>query len=148
MGGGKRLEFLEGQGAEVVSYRESGVPERIDEMTGGRKANVVLETAGTTDSFKWSVDCGGKGARVAITGIPDNIPDLEWKRVVLEEMDIFGVRANPNCGDEVLSLIHAGRMQVDPYITHRFPLKEYQEAHDTFMARKDGALLVNLTPGA
>ena len=41
-----------------------------------------------------------------------------------------------------------GEMKVDPYITHRFPLKEYQEAHDTFVARKDGALLVNLTPGA
>ena len=108
MGGGRRLEILGEQGAEVVSYREGGVPERIDEMTGGRKANVVLETAGATDSFKWSVDCGGKGACVAITGIPDNIPDLAWKRVVLEEMDVFGVRANPNCGDEILSLIDAG----------------------------------------
>ena len=147
VGGGRRLEILAAQGAETVNYRAGGVPARIGEMTGGRGANVVLETAGTTDSFRWSVDCAGKGARVAITGIPENIPDMAWKRVVLEEMDIYGVRANPNCGYEVLSLIHAGRMQVAPYITHRFALREYQEAHDTFAARKDGALLVNLTPG-
>ncbi|MBI2132614.1 MAG: hypothetical protein HYT99_07360, partial [Candidatus Tectomicrobia bacterium] len=90
----------------------------------------------------------GKGARIAITGIPENIPDLAWKRVVLEEMDIFGVRANPNCGDEVVALIQAGRIRVAPYITHRFPLRRYREAFDAFVARKDGALLVNLTLGA
>jgi len=148
VGGGKRLEILAEQGAETVSYREGRVPEKIAEMTGGRRAQVVLETAGTTDSFKWSVDCAGKGARVAITGIPENIPDLAWKRVVLEEMDVYGVRANPNCGDEVIALIQAGRIRVEPYITHRFPLRKYQEAYDVFVARKDGALLVNLTPGA
>lgn len=148
VGGGRRLGILGEQGAETLSYRDGGVPERIEEMTGGRKANVVLETAGTTDSFRWSVDCGGKGARVAITGIPENIPDMAWRRVVLEEMDIFGVRANPNCGDEVLALVQAGRIRVDPYVTHRFALKDYQEAHDAFVARKDGALLVNLKPGA
>ncbi len=49
--------------------------------------------------------------RNAVTGIPDNIPDLAWKRVVLEEMDITGVRANPNCGDEVISLIENKRIQ-------------------------------------
>ena len=148
VGGGRRLEILAEQGAEVVNYREGGVPERIGEMTGGRGANVVLETAGSTESFTWSVDCGGKGARVAITGIPENIPDLAWRRVVLEEMDVFGVRANPNCGDEAIALIHAGRIRVDPYVTHCFALKDYQEAHDAFAARRDGALLVNLTPGA
>lgn len=148
VGGGQRLEILGEQGAETVNYREGGVPERIKEMTEGRMAQVVLETAGTTDSFKWTVDCGGKGARIAITGIPENIPDLAWKRIVLEEMDVSGVRANPNCGDEVIALIHAGRLRVEPYITHRFPLRDYREAHDAFVARKDGALLVNLTPGA
>lgn len=148
VGGGRRLEILAGQGAETVNYREGGVPEKIAQMTGGMKAQVVLETAGTTDSFKWTVDCGGKGARIAITGIPDNIPDLAWKRVVLEEMNVAGVRANPNCGDEVIAMVQGGRMQVEPYITHRFPLRRYQEAYDTFVARKDGALLVNLTPGA
>ena len=65
----------------------------------------------------------------------------------LEEMDITGVRANPNCGDEVISLIENNRIQVRPYITHSFPLREYQRAHDVFVAREDGALLVNLYPG-
>ncbi len=147
VGGGKRLDILSEQGAEVVNYREGGVPEKIDDLTRGEKAQVVLETAGTTESFKWTVDCAGKGARIAITGIPDNIPDLAWKRVVLEEMDITGVRANPNCGDEVISLIKNKRIQVKPYITHSFPLKDYQKAHDVFVAREDGALLVNLYPG-
>ena len=148
VGGGKRLDTIAAQGAETVNYREGGVPEKIKALTGGRLANVVLETAGTTDSFRWTVDCGGKGARIAITGIPKNIPGLAWKRVVLEEMDIFGVRANPTCGDEVVALIQAGRIRVAPYITHRFPLRQYREAFDAFVARKDGALLVNLTPGA
>ncbi len=85
---------------------------------------------------------------MAFTGIPEEIPEVAWKRIVLEEMDLYGVRANPNCGDEVIALIHAGRIRVEPYITHRFPLRRYKEAHEAFVTRKDGALLVNLTPGA
>jgi L-iditol 2-dehydrogenase len=148
VGGGKRLEIIGEQGAEIVSYREGKVVEQIKEMTGGMLGNVVLETAGQKESFQWAIDCAGKGSRVALTGIPEEIPDIVWKRVVLEEMDIFGVRANPNCGDEVIALIQGGQMRIEPYITHRFPLKQYQEAHDIFVARQDGALLVNLTPGA
>ena len=147
VGGGRRLEIIAEQGAEVVNYREGKVVETITEMTGGQMGNVVLETAGQKASFQWAIDCAGKGARVALTGIPEEIPDIAWKRVVLEEMDIFGVRANPNCGDEVIGLVQGGRMRVEPYITHRFPLKAYQEAHDIFVARQDGALLVMLTPG-
>jgi threonine dehydrogenase-like Zn-dependent dehydrogenase len=147
VGGGRRLEIIAEQGAETVSYREGKVVETIKEMTGGLMGNVVLETAGQKASFQWAIDCAGKGSRVALTGIPEEIPDIAWKRVVLEEMDIFGVRANPNCGDEVIRLIQGGQIRIEPYITHRFPLKQYQEAHDIFVARQDGALLMNLSPG-
>ena len=44
-------------------------------------------------------------------------------------------------------LIENKRIHVKPYITHSFPLREYQKAHDVFVAREDGALLVNLYPG-
>ena len=37
---------------------------------------------------------------------------------VLEEIDLFGVRANRNTMEEVMPLIVAGRVRVQPLVTH------------------------------
>ena len=73
---------------------------------------------------------------------------MNYRKLILEEVDIYGVRANPNAAVETIPLFERGAIQVEPLITHRFPLKEYQEAYDTFVERRDGAILVSLRPGA
>ncbi|MFQ5894780.1 MAG: zinc-binding dehydrogenase [Nitrospinota bacterium] len=148
VGSGKRLERLAAQGAETVDYKCEDAVRAVRERTGGRGAQVVVDTAGTPDSLAWAVEMAARGGRVAYTGIPDRPPQLAYKRIVLDELDIVGVRANPNAGPEVVPLIHCGRIRVAPYITHRFPLREYREAFETYVERRDGAILINLTPGA
>ena len=47
---------------------------------------------------------------------------------------------NINIKGKVIVRFDSGKEEV-------LPLKDYQKAHDIFVARLDGALLVNLTPG-
>ena len=68
------------------------------------------------------------------------------QKIVLEEIDLFGVRANRNTMEEVLPLIASGRVRVKPLVTHRFDLAEYGEALHTFAERVDGALKVLVKP--
>jgi L-iditol 2-dehydrogenase len=69
------------------------------------------------------------------------------QKIVLEEIDLFGVRANRNTMEEVIPLIVSGRVRVKPLVTHRFPLEAYGEALRTFTERVDGALKVLVKPG-
>jgi L-iditol 2-dehydrogenase len=71
---------------------------------------------------------------------------LPMQKIVLEEIDLFGVRANPNAMDEVMPLIVSGRVRVKPLVTHTFPIQQYGEALHTFAERVDGALKVLVKP--
>jgi L-iditol 2-dehydrogenase len=50
--------------------------------------------------------------------------------------------------EEVMPLIVAGRVRVQPLVTHTFPLSEYGQALHTFAERIGGALKVLVKPGA
>ena len=71
---------------------------------------------------------------------------IPFKHVCRNEIGIFGVKANPNVSDQVVSLIASGQLAVKDLITHVFPLNDFAEALETFETRKDGAVKVVIEP--
>ena len=49
-------------------------------------------------------------------------------------------------GEEALSLLHNGRIDITPLLTHRFTLSEFSQALEIFEQRKDGAMKVAIKP--
>ncbi len=146
-GSGARLEKAREMGFDVVNYREQDPVQEVKRRTGGRGADVAVDTGGTASSSRQAVDVVGKGGRVAFTGVPtEGDPSFPMQRIVLEEIDLYGVRANRNTMYEVLPLIASGRVRVEPLVTHVFPLERYGEALHTFAERVDGALKVLVRP--
>ena len=131
----------------MVNYRQEDPVAAVRRLSGGKGANVAVDTGGTTDSIRQAVDVLAKGGRVAFTGVPiEGDARLPMQKIVLEEIDLFGVRANRNTMEEVLPLIVSGRVRVKPLVTHRFGLAEYDQALRTFADRVDGALKVLVQP--
>ena len=73
---------------------------------------------------------------------------LPLQRIVFEEMDLVGVRANPGTCEEIIPLIAAGKVDVDVVTTHTFPLADFREGYETFTKRIDGALNDLIQPSA
>jgi len=87
-----------------------------------------------------------KGGRVAFTGIPKEPTAVNFQKIVLEEIDLYGVRANRNTMEEIIPLMADGRIPAGRLITHHFPLRQFAEALRTFNERVDGALKVIVEP--
>jgi L-iditol 2-dehydrogenase len=68
------------------------------------------------------------------------------QRIVLNELEIAGVRAAAGEMPEAIALVAAGRIRLAELITHRFALRDYEEAYRTFTERRDGALKVIVYP--
>ncbi len=146
-GSGERLRRAAELGFETVDYRAEDPIAAVRMKTDGAGANVAIDCGGTSASIRQSVDVLRKGGRVAFTGVPtEGDTALPMQKIVLEEIDLFGVRANRNTMEEVLPLITSGRVRVKPLVTHTFPIADYGEALHTFAERVDGALKVLIKP--
>jgi len=146
-GSGERLARAAEMGFITVDYRAQDPVQEVRRLTHGKGADVAIDTGGTTDSIRQSVDVLRKGGRVAFTGVPtEGDAPLPMQKIVLEEIDLFGVRANRNTMEEVLPLIVSGRVRVKPLVTHTFRLEDYGQALHTFADRIDGALKVLVKP--
>jgi L-iditol 2-dehydrogenase len=146
-GSGDRLRRAADLGFTTVSYREQDPVAEVRKLTDGKGAHVAIDAGGTQASIRQAVDVLRKGGRVAFTGVPtEGDTALPMQKIVLEEIDLFGVRANRNTMEEVIPLIVAGRVRVAPLVTHTFGLEEYGEALHTFADRVDGALKVLVQP--
>jgi L-iditol 2-dehydrogenase len=87
-----------------------------------------------------------KGGRVAVIGIPHEDARIPLQRLVLDEIDIAGVRAAAGEMPQVIALAAAGRVRLSELITHSFTLEEFPAAYRTFTERIDGALKVVVQP--
>lgn len=146
VGRGERLKTAAALGCEVVDNTATDGPEGVRRLTGGRGADVTIDTAARGTTPVDAVDMTRKGGRVALIGVPLDPVTLPLQRIVFEEMDLFGVRANPGTCEEVIPLIATGRLDVNTVITHTFPLSDFAEAYDTFTRRIGGALKVLIQP--
>jgi L-iditol 2-dehydrogenase len=146
VGGGRRLERAGELGFETVDYHAGDPVERVREWSGGNGVDVAVDSAGSRDSVGQAIGMVRKGGRVAFTGIPKEPAAVSFQKVVLEELDLYGVRANRNTMEEVIPLIADGRIPAGRLITHHFALREFREALRTFNERIDGALKVIVEP--
>jgi L-iditol 2-dehydrogenase len=92
------------------------------------------------------VEAVRKGGRVAAIGIPPGAGSVPLKRMVLDEIDVVGVRAAAGEMPEAIALVAAGRIRLAELVTHRFALEDYAEAYRVFTERVDGALKVIVRP--
>ena len=146
VGRGARLAKAAELGHETVDFTAEEPVEAIRELTGGRGADVALECSGDPEAVGHCVDMVRKGGRVAVIGIPLEPAPVPLRRLVLDEIELVGVRANAGEMPEAIAMVAGGRIPLRELITHRFALEDFAEAYRVFTERVDGALKVIVRP--
>lgn len=146
IGRGERLAKAAELGAEPIDYSQEDPVEAVRRRTGGAGTHGVIECAGSPTTLAQAIEMVRKGGHVSVIGIPLAPAALPIQKLVLEEIDLHGVRANRGTCEEVLPLMARGVIDVRPLVTHRFPLSSFPEALDTFVQRRNGAIKVLIQP--
>lgn len=145
----ERLKLAEKLGADhIVDYEECGdIVSRVKEITGGLGAHQSFECAGSSNAIEQCVRSVRKNGKVALVSLPtDDLHSIPTKTMVMNQIAVFGSRANPNCAKDVLDLMAGGAINSKDLITHVFPLSDFSKAMKTFVERIDGAMKVVVTP--
>ena len=142
-----RLERAREFGADVVINNSSeNVVERVQEMTDGLGADVVMEAVGVPATFELCTELVCPGGRVANIGVHGEPATLHLETLWIKSITITTGLVDAYSTLTLLNLVSEGRLDPTGLTTHRFELNEIMEAYDVFAdAANTNAIKVTLS---
>lgn len=126
----RKLELARQAGAaETINSKTENIHERLQELTGGFGANVVIEAVGLPETFVAAIDEVAYAGRVVYIGYAKAPVSYETKYFLLKELDIMGSRGSTQEDfQNVITLLKSGRYPVAQTITRTVPLEKASAA--------------------
>jgi len=127
-----KLQKAKELGADVVinPHREDTL-ERLLQLNGGRKADVVVSIAGSIRALQDAMRLVDKGGTLAQFGPVEQDAAMQWvpNKFFYQEISYIPTySSSPYDTKEVAEYLFDGRIIVDSLITHHFPLTKIREA--------------------
>lgn len=138
----ERIRFVREHYPEVLVTTPDGCEAFVRAHSEHGGADVVMEVAGTDESFRLAWQCARPNAVVTIVALYDRpqvlpLPQMYGKNLTFKTGGVDGC----DC-DEILRLIAGGQLDTTPLITHRFPLARIDEAYRLFEQKVDGVMKI------
>jgi alcohol dehydrogenase, propanol-preferring len=130
----EKLEWARRLGASFTlnpRQLEGEVARTVRKLTGGG-ADIAIEAIGNPSTIQDAFSTLHPGGRLVVVGYTDHEVALSAGRIMYREMEIRGsLGCRPVDYPRVIELVRAGRIQVSPLVTARFPLEEINAGLDT-----------------
>lgn len=141
-----RVDFVRKNYPEVLITDPEKLQDFVMENSDHGGADVVLEVAGTKDTFRMAWECARPNAVVTVVALYDEaqslpLPEMYGKNLTFKTGGVDGC----DCA-EILELISEGKIDTTPLITHTYPLSDIENAYDLFENRKNNVIKVAVTP--
>lgn len=128
--GGKRAQIAKEIGAtHVLDSRQNGWKDEYYSLTGGRGADVVLDTGGNVKAMQLAVELTRRSGRCVFISVVDADIPIPGLDIMLKEKEIIGSVAH-SAQEEfkwALQYLIDGRINLAPMITSRIHLKDALE---------------------
>jgi L-iditol 2-dehydrogenase len=137
----ERLAMAAQQGARWTGNpNKSDVVNAIGEVEPAG-VDFVFECAGEQETLNQAVELLTPGGTLVIVGIPE-FDEISFPAHILrrKELTIKNVRRQNHCVAPAIEMVSSGRINVDPLMTHHFPLGETGAAFDMVSGYRDGVI--------
>jgi threonine dehydrogenase-like Zn-dependent dehydrogenase len=126
----EKLELAQLAGAAyIINSMREVVHVRLQEITGGRGPDVVIEAVGTSATFRAAVEEVAFTGRVVYIGYAKEPVTYETKLFVQKELDVLGSRnAEPEDFHAVIQLLEGRKFPLEQAISLIVPLDEAPHA--------------------
>jgi len=127
----EELELALALGADAVVNVEQADAEAETRRLAGGGLDVVVETAGAVAAAELSTRLVREGGRVVMLGIAGHGQELTLPadRIALRDLSVLGsVGYTTAAWARMVGLLREQLVDLDPIITHRFPLERFEEA--------------------
>ena len=100
-----------------------------------------VTVGGQAKTVQEGIELVRSGGLVAIVGVFTKSQEIDINSFALSEKDLIGVSSYSSWGSDsefaiALDLLESGKINPDPFLTHRFPLEEINAAFEASVNRK------------
>lgn len=127
-----RLETAKKLGAtHTVNAKEENALQRISEITDGKGAHVVIETAGSEITVKQTVEAVKTGGTIVLVGMtPKDSVEFNFMKLMSKEGEIKTIFRYRNLYPVAINAIASGAIDVKGIVSHTFDFKDTKAAFD------------------
>ena len=140
-----RLELARKMGATAtLNVKRQSVADTMITLGMEEGFDVGLEMSGNPSAFHDMLENMHHGGRIALLGIPPTDTSIDWTQVIFKGLIIKGIygREMFETWYKMSSMLQSGLM-IDPIITHRFALDDYQDAFELMASGQSGKVILN-----
>lgn len=128
---------LEIGATEVINSGKEDALKKIEELTNGRGADVVFETAGSPVTIAQTPFIVRRGGVITLVGISAKEEiNYNFAQIMDKEATIKSVFRYRNIYPKAIAAVSGGAINVKGIVTHEFDLDHIQEAYDEAVNNK------------
>ncbi len=140
-------------GIDPVEYRRDlgvkmGCDKTFDALpaTYDNSCEIVIDMSGFPPAIARAFDAVRIGGTLMAFGIPKTKIEVDWgKYLINKELTILSVfgRHIWETWEQTTALLKSGKINLDPIITHRFPLSSFEEAMAVMKSGQSGKIVLS-----
>ncbi len=140
-----RLALASKVGAtRIINIKKESIDQVMSELGMLEGFDVGLEMSGNAQAFNAMLQNMNHGGRVALLGIPPRDMAIDWNQVIFKSLNIKGIygREMFETWYKMTALLQSG-LNLEPVITHRFGIKDFQAGFDVMRSGQSGKVILN-----
>ncbi len=131
----------------VLNPRKQDTSQLILKATNNNGVDVVLEFSGNNQALNQGLKVITPGGRISILGIYERRVTIDLnKEVIFKKIRIYGITGRKAFSTwyKTSRFLSAGLIDLNPIITHRFQLKDYEKGMKLMKEGKCGKVILNV----
>lgn len=127
----------------TLNINEGSIEQVMEELQIQDGFGVGLEMSGSPNAFSSMLETLAHGGKMALLGIPPSNTCIDWNRVIFKMITIKGIYGREifDTWYQMTAMLESG-LNVEPIITHRFPIEEFQQGFDVMRSGESGKVIL------
>lgn len=141
-----RLGLAKKMGAHIaINPARENLNKIVLDDTNGEGVDVLLEMSGAPGAIRDGLNLLKSGGHAVLLGLPSKPFEFDLANlVIMKGITVHGIAGRKlwETWYEIRGLLRSGAVNLEPVITHRFKLEEFQKAFETMMSGDSGKVVL------
>jgi threonine 3-dehydrogenase len=140
-----RLDLARKMGAtRAVNVTRESLDQVMKDLSMQEGFDVGLEMSGNAAALREMLRTMHHGGSIAILGIPPDDTAIDWNQVIFKGLTLKGIygREMFETWYKMSALLQSG-LNIDPIVTHHFPVQEFKQGFETMGSGKSGKVILD-----